>query len=370
MSAEHWSDGVSHLGREVEPFLRSLLTTGDRSVLYVAGAGFDPRAMHLARIISETGVRRFGVFIREERPDAIDELCERGQRSEEQLCAAFPDHDVLRINIFAENNSAVVGGTDTLTKLRDRGIAPGGRLAAATDVIVDLSALSIGISFPIVGLLHELISRDYPDINLHVLAATGGPRIEGSIVEEYAEGHQNPKGLKGKATGGNPPTILWIPQLSSANERAYRQLFDGIKPRETCPVLPFPSRNPRGVEEMLQYFTREIADEWHVEPHQMLYAAEDDPLDLYRSISRIHRARKLIYEGAGLKAETVLSPIGSKAMAIGALLAAIQHDLPVAYVEARRYRPPVDGWTDDPDSAGFVHVWMLGEVYPRLAPAP
>lgn len=363
MSAEHWLDGISHLGTEVEQFLKSLLITGERSVLYIAGAGFDPRAMHLARIISETGVRRFGVFIREERPDALDELRERGQRSEDRLCAAFPDNDVLRINIFADNNNAVMGGLDTLTELRNRGVAPG-KLASTTDVIVDLSALSIGISFPIVGMLHERITKEYPGVNLHVLAAAGGPRIEGAIVEEYAEGYQHPHGLKGKATGGEPPKILWIPQLSLANRKAYKQLFDDISPLETCPVLPFPSRNPRGVEEMLKHFTPEITGEWHVEPRQMLYAAEDDPLDLYRSISRIHRARKVIYEGAGLKAETVLSPIGSKAMAIGALLAAIQHSLPVAYVEARRYRPPADGWTDDPDSAGFVHVWMLGEVYP------
>ncbi len=96
----------------------------------------------------------------------------------------------------------------------------------------------------------------------------------------------------------------------------------------------------------------------------MLYAAEDDPLDLYRTLSRIHLARKDVYDRAGEKAQTVVSPIGSKAMAIGALLAAIQFDLPVAYVEARQYRAPVMGFKGVPDTAGFVHVWMLGEVYP------
>lgn len=363
MSAEHWADGVSHLGGDVEPFLKSLLTTGDRSLLYIAGAGFDPRATHLAKSISGTGVKRLGVFIREERPDPLDELRTRGDRSEVQLCAAFPDNQILRVDVFSSN--AVVGGVDTLKELRGRGIAPG-LLSEMTDVIVDLSALSIGISFPVVGMLHQVIKAQHPGVNLHVVAATGGPRIEGAIVEEYAEGYQNPHGFKGKASGGDSPKILWIPQLSMASRLAYRQLFDDIAPSETCPVLPFPSRNARGVEELLDEFTREIVDEWHIEPHQMLYAAEDDPLDLFRSIARIHRARKDIYERANLKAETVLSPIGSKAMAIGALLGAIQFELPVAYVEARRYRPPEGGFTDYPDSAGFVHVWMLGEVYPQL----
>lgn len=361
MSARHWNEGVSHLGDRVESFLKSLLTTGSRSLIYIAGAGFDPRSTHLAEIISSTGVPRLGIFLREERPDPIEELRDRGTASETALCKAFPDNIVEHIDIFAEN-PVPVGGMNALKFIRET-LVTNGRLGDFTDVIVDLSALSIGVSFPIVGMLCEQIQAKGLKVNLHVVAATGGPKIEGAIVAEHAEGFQHPHGFKGKAQGGYTPKVLWVPQLSLANRLAYQQLHTLLSPAETCPVLPFPSRNPRGVEALLSEFTREIVNEWSVEPHQMVYAAEDDPLDLYRSLRRIHLARKDIYDRADEKAETVLSPIGSKAMAIGALLAAIHFELPVAYVEARRYKPPAMGFSGTPDPTGFVHVWMLGEVY-------
>ena len=362
MNAPRWREGVAHLGPDVEPFLKSLLATGDRSLIYIAGAGFDPRSGHLAEIISATGVMRFGVFLREERPNPLEVLKQRGDASQARLEAAFPDSVVETVNIFEDH--IPVAGLKAVEKIRKHVTTPG-RLKAVTDVIVDLSALSIGVSFPIVGLLFEAIEDGGLEVNLHVVAATGGPAIEAAIVAEQAESYQNPTGFKGDLPpGGESPKRLWIPQLSGPKHAAYRELFKELAPDETCPVFPFPSRDPRGVEALLNEFTREIVDEWAVEPRQMLYAAEDDPLDLYRTLARIHLARTDIYERAGEVSQTVLSPIGSKAMAIGALLAAIEYKLPVAYVEARRYKPPSGNFVEDPDPAGFVHVWMLGEVYP------
>lgn len=357
-----WRDGVSHLGNAVDPFLRSLMTTGERSLLYIAGAGFDPRATHLADIISSTAVPRFGIFIREDRPDPHPELVERGDISEQRLRGAFPRHEVVRIEIFSDDH-VPIGGMRALADIRRLVVQPD-LLNEITDVIVDLSALSIGVSFPIVGMLSLLIQDRRLSVNLHVVAATGGPRIESAIIAEHAEGYQLPPGFKGKdPQGGAAPKRLWIPQLSAPKHGAYRTLFTELDPAETCPIFPFPSRHPRGVEALLHEFTRELVDDWRVEPRQMLYAAEDDPLDLYRTLARIHLARKDVYDRAKEESQTVLSPIGSKAMAIGALLAAIEFELPVAYVEARRYLPPEAGFTGEPDPTGFVHVWMLGEVY-------
>jgi hypothetical protein len=59
---------------------------------------------------------------------------------------------------------------------------------------------------------------------------------------------------------------------------------------------------------------------------------------------------------------TVLSPLGTKAMAMGALLSALERDLPIVYVEALRYniKPTV------PDKPyGLIHLWLTGDVYPK-----
>jgi hypothetical protein len=59
----------------------------------------------------------------------------------------------------------------------------------------------------------------------------------------------------------------------------------------------------------------------------------------------------------------VLSPIGSKVMAIGSLMAAIDHDLTVQYVETLRYElsDRTAGTTQQGDK--MVHVWLHGPVY-------
>jgi hypothetical protein len=367
MKHMRWGEGVSHLGQDVDTFLQSLLAQPSRSVLYIAGAGFDPRASHLAMLVSKTPAARQGIFIREDRPDAQQTLVDRAEENEKALCQAFSSNEVLHISVF-DDDHAVVGGQRAVTEIRRR-LRDEDGLAGVTDVIVDMSAMSIGISFPIVGLLYQLL-RNCASPNLHLVAATGGGEVETAIVAEHAENYQHPWGFKGDRSQGEGPVRLWIPQLANPKRRAFSILFEELKPRETCPIFPFPSHDPRGVERLLEQFGSELVDDWRVDTRHMLFAAEDDPLDLYRTLSRIHMARQEVYQRAGQIAETVLSPIGSKALAIGALLAALEHGLPVAYVEARRFEPPQAGFNDVIDGGRFVHVWVLGEVYAYLAPEP
>jgi len=64
----------------------------------------------------------------------------------------------------------------------------------------------------------------------------------------------------------------------------------------------------------------------------------------------------------------VLSPLGSKVMALGALMAALERDLPVAHLEPIGYEMgetiPVE--VAEPN---LVHIWLEGEVYPPPRPA-
>jgi hypothetical protein len=97
----------------------------------------------------------------------------------------------------------------------------------------------------------------------------------------------------------------------------------------------------------------------------VVYASEKNPLFLYRLIHRIHNSRSRVF-GDG-KSMLVLSPVGSKALSIGALMAAYEVDLPVLYVESMGY-----GFAgDDSDDLGLsvpilgeiVHVWLSGDPY-------
>lgn len=64
MKPMRWREGLSHRGPEVETFFGSLLALPGRSVLYIAGAGFDPRASHLGIVVGKTGAQRKAILIR------------------------------------------------------------------------------------------------------------------------------------------------------------------------------------------------------------------------------------------------------------------------------------------------------------------
>ena len=59
----------------------------------------------------------------------------------------------------------------------------------------------------------------------------------------------------------------------------------------------------------------------------------------------------------------VLSPAGNKVMALGALLAALERDLPIVYLESVGYEleSTVPDRLDEPN---LIHLWLEGDVYP------
>ena len=132
-----------------------------------------------------------------------------------------------------------------------------------------------------------------------------------------------------------------------------------LAPNDVCPILPFPAENPRLPDELIEEYRDELMSTWSVEPRDIVYAHERDPLDLYRTILRIHGARQRVFKEVG-GSITVLSPLGSKVLAVGALMAALDRNFPVAYVESIDYdiKPQT---IEVMDTQGeIVHVWLRG----------
>jgi hypothetical protein len=96
-----------------------------------------------------------------------------------------------------------------------------------------------------------------------------------------------------------------------------------------------------------------------------MYVSEWNPLDSYRRFSELKRR----YDEATADCydpEIIISPLGSKVMSIGALMAAVKHGLTVKYVETVRYEL-TDSASDDEATihkAGEIsHVWLQGPIY-------
>ena len=175
-------------------------------------------------------------------------------------------------------------------------------------------------------------------------------------------------GFKGGSTldGTTKAAKLWLPQLAAGRRSTLGRLFTFVEPHDTCPILPFPARDPRLGDKLTEEFLTEFENTWSVDTRNIVYANESDPLDLYRTILKLDDfavARGSAEVGGSL---LVLSPVGSKVTALGALMAALERDLPVAYLESIGY--DWVGTTGTATTAELMHVWLEGDVYPTPRP--
>lgn len=349
----HWDRCIVQKDEEVSVFVEEFLAQPNRRVLLIAGAGFDPRATRVCELLSaHLRERLTGIFLREERPNADARLRERADRNLEKLTKLVPTSTVPEIQIFASDN-AVVGGREAVKAVAAL------RLDDFSDIVLDCSALSKGVFFPVVRfLLPKTQGR-----NFH-LFAVDQPRLDDNIAPVIWEQASNVHGFRGNLNSPEHVAAarLWLPQLVHGQRVTLDLIFQMVQPHDVCPILPFPASDPRLADKLVEAYGTEMESGWQVDPRNVVYADEHSPLDVYRAIVRIHEARKPIFESRG--SQIILSPIGSKILSLGALLAALEHDFPVIYVEAIAYEMDFKQMDEvKQDKGSLVHIWLEGEAY-------
>lgn len=356
-----WDPCIVHRGDDVEGFLAQYLGRADRKILLVAGAGFDPRTCAVAARLRDTEAVTHALLIKEVRPNPPKELLDRANVNEAALLATLAERQLESIDIFG-SDGAVVGGRNVVNILRRQG------LGSTTDVVVDISALSVGTSFPIIRYFVERIVQGKESVNLHLFVAHD-PYLDAGIRAKAGDTPGYVHGFKGRSTlyDATDAARLWLPQLATGRHRAFTKLYDFVDPHDTCPILPFPASNPRLGDELAEEYLTELGHTWEVDTRNIVYADEGDPLDLYRTILRLDDLRKCVFEATG-GSMLILSPLGSKVMALGALMAALDRDLPVAHLESIGYELEASA-PETMDPPNLIHVWLEGEVYPQPRPA-
>lgn len=349
-----WDPCVSHRSEsEFASFVDDYLSQNGRDILLVLGVGFDSRSCVLADRISGVNSQIHALMVKEIRPRYSSEQSHRAQRNATSLYAAFPSCHGERIEIFGSDGAAI-GGRKVASFLATQSFE------GVTDVIVDISALSIGISFPVIRYLLQRLDDGQGPQNLHVFLAHS-PEADAEVRPVPCDAPSYVHGFRaGSTLSDNEDVIkLWMPKLAYGRRTALEKIHDFLVPHETCPILPFPAIDPRRGDMLATEYVRELEDAWSVDARNIIYADEGDPLDLYRTILKLDDLRRPVFQEIG-GSMLVLSPLGSKAMALGALMAALERDLPVAYIESIEYelRPGEIGTPE------LIHVWLGGDVYP------
>ena len=356
-----WDPCIAHRGDEVDTFLADYFRQPNRRVLLVAGAGFDPRACDLVERLRDTAVGMRALLIKENRPNPPKAQIYQADANTKNLLATLARPQIIPIEVFGPDG-AVVGGRSMINVLRTQ------RFEGLTDVVVDISALSVGTSFPMIRYFLEHVLQRERTTNLH-LFVVHNPHLDTEIrsipsdVPGYVHGFRGGSTLFGAADAAR----LWLPQLSAGRRGTLGRIYDFLSPHDTCPILPFPASDPRLGDALAEEYLTELESTWSVDTRNIVYADEGDPLDLYQTILRLDDLRRPVFAETG-GSMLVLSPVGSKVMALGALMAALERDLPVAHLEPIGY--DFDGTLHVQEGqSNLIHIWLEGEVYPQPRPA-
>jgi hypothetical protein len=358
MAQARWERCIYQRGSEVERFIKEFLADTHRRILLLAGAGFDPRSTVICRsLAAHVASNVSAIFLREDRPNPSEVLVHRAEENVERLRGLLQHVTFETIQVFAEDG-AVVGGrrvAATIEKID---------LQDYTDIIVDFSSLSKGITFPSVRHILDRCMKHAPAVNVHLMV-TDEVSTDMQIKEVGADRAALIAGFEGGwwLSDRQDRAKLWLPQLIGDRHLLLDRIFRFVNPDDVCPILPFPAKHPRRPDELIEEYADEFQSVWEVDPRDLVYADEKNPLDLYRTILRLDDARTRVFDETG-GSTIVLSPLGSKVLAIGSLMAAIERDFPVVHVEAIEYRVDFDKIEEARTEPGeVVHVWLQGEAY-------
>jgi hypothetical protein len=239
--------------------------------------------------------------------------------------------------------------------------------SAHDHLIVDVSALPTSVYFALVAGVLDLQDAGRFAGELQVVVAENAELD--SLIE--GEGPENPDTIARFGFGldlepsPDRPILVWAPVLGERAAAQLEALHRRLAADEICPVLPFPSRNPRRADNLLLELREVVVDMLQVEPGNYMYADESNPIDLYRGLTRLSERYRDALSPVGAVI-TALSIHSSKTLSLGALMAAYENQMPVMNADPEHYHYRDEGATPALVGASrLACLWLEG--LPRKA---
>jgi hypothetical protein len=242
-----------------------------------------------------------------------------------------------------------------------------------SEIIVDISALPRGVYFSLIGKLLALIDlmngEHVPNL---MISVAENPALDIAIRDDAPDEDLNflhgfGGGIDLSAADSNEPTI-WMPILGEDKLLHIKKAHGHLAPGEICPILPFPSRDPRRSDSLIINYHQFFFDEVRVEPQNIMYVPESNPFEAYKILSKtIENYHKSLQTLGGCK--VIISAFSSKLLSIGALLAAYELrmkglEVGVLNVDSQGYKmDSVIGAKKMKDDSKLFVIWLTGDPY-------
>ena len=379
-NTDRWADYLLKFGEQHQKFWSEYLNTGKKDLLIVMGHGFDPRmCVGIKSLLTPGGQGKRDVLAIEfhrmvpassmgENTESSEFQCSQKQKNLAELDDLIKDRGtkVIKPVQLYSSEGRIIGSRKAANVFTDFD-----DIKDYSDIIVDISALPRYIYFPLIGkLLHVLDQQSQKSQkktpNLFVVVAENAEidrNVQDVEIEETANYMYGFAGdLESEATANIPK--VWIPILGENQIRQLERIYTLVNPEEICPIIPSPSVYPRRGDELIIEYREFLFDRLIVEPKNIIYAAEQNPFEVYRQIVLTFRHYNEVLSPLG-GCKIAISALSSKLMSLGALLAVYElknsgNSIGIANVETREY-----GFKEAKrvqDSILFT-LWISGECY-------
>ena len=369
-----WENYFLRQTKKYYEFWKNYLTA-DKSVLFVMGSGFDPRmCLGLESILQKCGDAKIDCilidFVEGRLPPSSDLLPLADQNNAKLYSIMNGRGKIRRKKIDMTNDSGRAVGPRNATEI----FTQHSDFENYTDVIVDISSLPLGIYFPLIGkILNILESSDHTArgyaVNLHVIVAES-VQIDRCIKKEelpdeaaYLYGFFGSLNLE---SGAESP-LIWIPILGENQHTQIELINYLVSPEEICPILPSPSIDPRRGDKIMLEHRELLIDRLSVETRNIIYGSEQNPFEIYRQICKTVKHYRDALKPLG-NTRFAISSLSSKLMSMGAFLVAYEEGVSwnkrvgVAYIESGRYT--MIGYDKNLlNSCELFSMWIFGDCY-------
>ena len=355
-----------------ENFWKNFLAGKNLDLLFIMGLGFDPRMTSCLEKIMEiggSGKRDVILLDIENLSDKYESYAKNNIEVIKKIIKGKGKINTQKLKVYKKSRNKLtrIGprkASEVINDIND--------LIGYQNVILDISSMPRGIYFPLAAKILNLLEQGKHPMNFFLNVSEDAEldkHIQKIGIDESAMFLPLFGGefdLEDEVAGIERPK-LWIPILGENQAEELDRIYTLVKPDEICPILPYPSNEPRRGDNLIMEYRSILFDRWQVEPANIIYADETNPFDLYRQLYKtIEHYNKALKPLGGCK--VAVSALSSKLLSVGALLATYElyrikgNSVGFVHIEGQDYEVNEE-FLKKGKEYDLHTIWLNGEVY-------